>query len=362
MAADAGANEGGAYDSGANDDAPAAAALDGSRPEVSVLIVGYRTREEVTACLRSLYEHAGDVDFEVVVVDNASDDGTVDAVSESFPQVHLVPLDVNVGFARGVNVAADHARGRYLLLLNPDTIVRPGAIAAIVAFARRHPEAGVVGGRTVTEDGDVEPSSCWGKPTMWSTLCFALGLSTLFRNSRLFDPEALGGWARDSEREVGVVTGCLLMTSADLWRAFGGFDPRFFMYGEDQDLSMRAWEAGFRPRITPDAEVVHTIGAASATRANRRVMIMRGKTTLARKHWEPAQAKALVVMLAAGVGLRAGMGTVARRLRGSISAEQEGWIQAWRRRDEWLSGYPPAADAAGSPDGATARVFENSRS
>jgi GT2 family glycosyltransferase len=303
--------------------------------------VGYRTRAELGRCLPSLFESSSGVDLEVVLVDNASDDGTVEYVTSTFPQVKVVPLAENVGFARAVNLAASLAAGEYLLLLNPDTEVRPGAVAALVAFAREHPGAGLVGGRTLTDEGGTEPSCCWGRPTLWSTFCFATGLTTAFSGHPRLDPEALGGWDRDTVREVGVVTGCLLLVSATVWSELGGFDARFFMYGEDTDLSLRAWEAGYQPAITPAAEVVHTIGASSSVPTNRRVMIMNGKVTVFRLHWPAMQARLGVAMLAAGVGLRAGLGTVARRVRGRISPDQESWIGAWKRRREWLAGYPP---------------------
>ena len=115
-------------------------------------------------------------------------------------------------------------------------------------------------------------------------------LSTAFKGSRLFDPEAIGGWKRDTVREVGIVTGCLLLAPRALWRELGGFDTRFFMYGEDADLGMRAWAQGLRPAITPDAVITHEIGVSSASRPDKLVLLFRGKATLLRKHWSPLAA------------------------------------------------------------------------
>lgn len=311
-------------------------------PEVSIILVGYRTRDELTRCLTSIAEHSGDVDVEVVLVDNASGDGTAEHIAAAFPWVRLVALPENVGFARAVNLGARLSRGRYLMLLNPDTEVLPGAVRALVDAARRHPRAGLIGGRTLTETGATEPSSCWARPTLWSTFCFASGLSTALRGRRWTDPEAMPGWDRDDEREVGVVTGCLVLVPRAVWEHLGGFDERFFMYGEDTDLSLRAWEAGYRPRITPAAEVIHTIGASSSSSSTRRVMIMRGKVSVFEKHWPPRQARLGVRMLVAGVGLRAAMGLVKQRLGRPLSREQESWVGAWRARADWRHGYPPA--------------------
>ncbi|HET7721223.1 MAG TPA: glycosyltransferase family 2 protein, partial [Acidimicrobiales bacterium] len=226
-------------------------------------------------------------------------------------------------------------------LLNPDTEVLPGAVRRLRDFARENPKAGLVGGRTLTAEGATEPSCCWGRPTMWSTFCFASGLSTAFRAHRWFDPEAMGGWDRDTPREVGVVTGCLVMVHRDVWAELGGFDPRFFMYGEDTDLSLRARKAGYRPMITPTAEIVHTIGASSSVPTNRRVMIMRGKVTVFHLHWGRVGAKVGAALLLAGVALRAALGVAKGALGRSRSIQQDAWVGTWQRRREWIDGYPP---------------------
>ena len=142
-------------------------------------------------------------------------------------------------------------------------------------------------------------------------------LSTAFKGSRLFDPEAIGGWKRDTVREVGIVTGCLLLAPRALWRELGGFDTRFFMYGEDADLGMRAWARGLRPAITPDAVITHEIGVSSASRPDKLVLLFRGKATLLRKHWSPGRRRAGIALLQLGVGVRALLArssAVARRL------------------------------------------------
>jgi GT2 family glycosyltransferase len=311
------------------------------RPDVSILLVTFRCREAAAACLRSIYATTSGVDFEVVVLDNASGDGTVELVTSEFPQARLIASTENLGFARGVNRAAEEANGEFVLLLNPDTEVHPGAIERIVDFARAHPEHGLYGGRTLDPDGRVNPGSCWGAPTLWSLFCFAALLSTAFKHSRVFDPESLGGWQRDSAREVDIVTGCLLLAPRALWQALGGFDTRFFMYGEDADLSIRAKALGYRPAITPDAVVTHEIGVSSATREDKLLLLFRGKATLLRKHWRGPRLRAGVFLLEAGVGARALLAVLGRRSEGRAGA----WPEVWRERRDWLPGYPPRIDA-----------------
>jgi len=318
--------------------------------DVSLVIVTYRCRDAARACLASVYETGGNVSFEVVVVDNASGDGTEKMVREEFPRARLFALTDNIGFGRAVNVAAGEARGDYLLLLNPDTVVHAGMVEELVTFARSLGGPAICGGRTLRPDGLLDPGSCWGAPTLWSLFCFAAMLSTAFKGSRFFDPESLGSWKRDSVRDVDIVTGCLLLAPRALWLELGGFDTRFFMYGEDADLSLRAAAAGVRRVITPRAVVTHEVGVSSETRPDKLLLLFRGKVTLLRKHWGPLRSRIGVALVAAGVGLRA----AEARVFGRGGGEASGWPAVWRARREWLPGYEqegttlPAASPARS--------------
>lgn len=305
------------------------------KPEVSVLVVAYECREALRECLRSIERAKGDVALEVVVCDNASTDGTVELLRSEFPEVRLAALPENVGFARGVNRAAELATGDYLLLLNPDTVLHDdGGLARLLAFARSHPEHGLFGGRTLWPDGTLCPGSVWGAPSLWSHACFALALSSAFKGSRVFDPDSLGGWRRDSVRRVGVVTGCLLLVTREDWDALGGFDERFFMYGEDVDLSLRAARAGRPPVLVPAIEITHTVGVSSGSRPGRKTLVMKGKATVVRKHSGPAGRTLALGLLRLGVGIRALL-------------RVDPWPEVWRARGEWLPGYPPAAEPRG---------------
>ena len=317
--------------------------------EVSILLVTYRCREAARACLASIAEATSGVDYEVVVVDNASGDGTAEMVRTEFPSARLVASEENLGFAAGVNRAAAEAAGDYLLLLNPDTVVHEGAVANLLAFARTRPEHGVYGGRTLDPDGRVNPGSCWGAPSLWSLFCFATTLSTLFKGNALFDPESLGGWQRDTVREVDIVTGCLLLTPRAVWEELDGFDTRFFMYGEDADLSLRARALGYRPAITPDAVVTHEIGVSSATREDKLVLLFRGKATLLRKHWTPLRARLGLGLLLAGAGVRGLEASLLGRVRASSGRRASFWPGVWKTRSDWVQGY---REGSPGPDGA----------
>jgi GT2 family glycosyltransferase len=308
----------------------------GAPVELSIVIVTYNSPEWTARCLDALAgPGAPTVSHEVVIVDSGSAPAARDALRARAGSARVLLVDGNIGFGRGCNLGVAHSRGRWILLLNPDAIAHPGSIDAMLAFARdRDPASTIVGGRTLKPDGSLDPVSCLARPTTWSLLCSALGLSTAFRRSRLFDPESMGRWARDTVREVDVVTGCLLLIGRPLYDRLGGFDPQFFMYGEDVDLNLRARALGVRPVLTPDAVVVHANGASSPQRADKLRLLMTGKVTLAHKHWSGPGRRVAVGLLVAAVGLRA---AGARLLR----AHDSPWPAVWAERATWRTGFPP---------------------
>ena len=302
---------------------------------VTVVIVTYNSEDDIGICLRSVAAHTA-VDHRIVVVDNASADGTADLVERDFPDVELIRSDENLGFSGGVNLGAAEASSRYVLLLNPDTELLSPAIDRLVAEADAHPEHRIYGGRTVGRDGHVDYLSAWGIPSLWSLLCFALGLSTLRKGSALFDPESLGGWPRDTRRTVPAVSGCLQLIDITLWNDLGGLDEAYFLYGEDLDWAIRARRAGADPLLVPEAEIVHAVGASSSSE-NQRVMVMRGKATVFRRLWSPWRAWVAVRLLLAGTALR---GPLGNGLRSVLRRERDrSWDAAWSRRAEWRSGW-----------------------
>ena len=209
------------------------------------------------AALDSVLAETRTTSFEIIAVDNASTDGSSAMLAQHPAKPQLIARNDNIGFARANNVAASQARGRYLLLLNPDTVVLDGAIDNLVAFARARPEARIWGGRTIFADGSLNPSSCWCRMTPWNLFCRASGLTAMFAQSEVFNGEAFGGWARDSERDVDIVSGCFFLIEKELWDELGGFDPLFFMYGEEADLCLRARALSAKPAVTPEATIIH---------------------------------------------------------------------------------------------------------
>jgi GT2 family glycosyltransferase len=253
--------------------------------EISIIIVNYKTKDLTLDCLRSVYKECKRGSFEIILVDNNSNDGSAEAFQEHFPAIKFLPLDDNIGFARANNLAAQYARGEYVLLLNPDTVVLDDAIFRLLDFARATPGAGIWGGRTVFGDRSLNPPSCWAQMTLWSTFCALTGLRSLFAASRLFNPEGYGDWQRDAVREVDIITGCFLLIRRTLWEQLRGFDPIFFMYGEDADLCLRAKALGYRPMITPEATIVHYASQSEWLPARKQMQLLAAALTIVDRHW-----------------------------------------------------------------------------
>ncbi len=313
---------------------------DRSIPDLSIIIISYNTRDMTLACIASVKAETR-LPHEIIVVDNASTDGSAEAIAAHFPQVTLLAETVNHGFGPAHRLALTRARAPWILLLNPDTLILDGAIDALMDFAARRPEAAILGGRTLYGDRSLNPSSCYARSTLWSVFCRLVGLNGLFRGSALFNSEFYGNWPRDSERQVDIVTGCLLLIRRETWDALGGFDDAFVMYGEEVDLCLRARAAGLQLWITPEATIIHYGGASQPVRADKLVRLMRAKMELIARHF-PARQKGLGLalfrlwpysrMLAFRVGA-----LLFRRPH--LSEKARIWGEVWHRRREWQDGF-----------------------
>ncbi|KAA0233264.1 MAG: hypothetical protein JJLCMIEE_02317 [Acidimicrobiales bacterium] len=305
----------------------------------SVIVVSHNTAELLGRCLSSVAAAARHTEVEIIVVDNASSDGSAELVDRDFPDARLIAVGENLGFARAVNLAVASAVGRYLLLLNPDAILHPDTIDNLVSFAEANRARSVLGGRAFEPDGTPDPRAGWALPTPWSLLCFGTGLSTAFARSATFDPEAAPATTSGEVTEVGAVSGALLFVRHDLWDEVGGFDPDYFMYSEDIDFCLRARSFGCRPAVVPHAGITHAAGASSTAPA-KMVLVMKGKATYLRKHWAGPRLCFGLAMLWCGAALRALIDRLRRRLRpGAVGTV---WPHVFSERATWLGGYPPA--------------------
>jgi GT2 family glycosyltransferase len=260
-------------------------------PRVTAVVVSFRTKDLTLACIESFLIECRGFPAELVVVDNASDDGSAEAIRARFPEVRLIASTTNLGFGAACNLGAKESRAERLLMLNPDTVVLNRAVERLVRFADEHPGARLWGGRTLFADGRLNPSSCWRAPSPWSALALGLGLSSALPRRAWSNPEGYGGWRRDHVRQVDIVSGCFLLVDRALWDELGGFHPDFFMYAEDADLSLRARHLGAQPCIDPSATIVHLGGASERVRADKMVRLFTARAQLYRKFYGPLEAR-----------------------------------------------------------------------
>jgi GT2 family glycosyltransferase len=308
-----------------------------STPCLSIVVVSYNTKKLTLECLGSVFEQTQLTSFELIVWDNASTDGSPEAIGEIYgDRVRLVKSSQNLGFAAANNRAAEIAIGDYLLLLNPDTIVLDGAIDSLVAFANKFPTSGIWGGRTLFNDGSLNPSSCWGRQTVWSLFCQAIGLSVVFKHTRVFNPEGMGGWNREGIRAVDIVSGCFLMIRSELWATLGGFREEFFMYGEEADLCLRAHRLGARPMVTSEATIIHYGGASERVFADKLVRLLKAKRLLIDMHFSPARRQIcrwlLFLWPVRRYCIHAVLASVGRRASANA---RDAWLEAVRRYRDW---------------------------
>jgi GT2 family glycosyltransferase len=269
-------------------------------PRVAVVVVSFGTRETLLAGLDALTANSGET-VETVVVDNASPDGSAEAVRARFPRVRLVANPENIGFGRACNQGARETSAPFLLFLNPDATLGPGALEALVRLLETRPRVGIVGPRTRSSNGDIQVST--GAD---------LSLASEWRQRRLVlgvfgrDPRALAeADARHAaEHAPGWVSGACLLARRDAFEAVSGFDERFFLYEEDADLCRRVRAAGWQVLFTPVAEATHAKGRSMARTPERaRLEYHRSHLLYYRKHCHWLQGAVLRLLLAGRAGL-----------------------------------------------------------
>ncbi|MBN1341545.1 MAG: glycosyltransferase family 2 protein [Phycisphaerae bacterium] len=231
--------------------------------DVSVIVVSWNTRALLRECLASVFDRAGPVRFEVIVVDNGSRDGSPDMVSQEFPRVRLIRNDENRGFAAANNQGIAVAGGRYVLLLNSDTTVLDEAIARAVVFSDEHPDTAVVGCRTFLPSGQLQ-HNCFQFPSLLNLLLSMSRLARRFPRSRFFGRQRLTWWDYDTPREVDAVAGCFMLVRREAIEDVGPMSESYFMYSEDTDWCWRFRRSGWKVMYTPDATIVHVHRGSSS--------------------------------------------------------------------------------------------------
>ncbi len=249
--------------------------------KLSIIVVSWNTCDLLADCLESVYAHPPHGRFETIVVDNASSDGSAEMVSQRFPQARLIAKDENVGFAKGNNEAIPFCSGQYVLLLNPDTVVKPGALAALTAFMDAHPDAGAAGSRLLNPDGSLQ-TSCYPAPRLSREVWRLFHLDAI----RPYGEYNMHKWPTDAPREVDVIKGASLIFRREVLETVGFLDGAYFMYSEEVDLCLRVQKAGWRLYWVPQSQVVHYEGQSTKQIATDMFLqLYLGKLMYFRKHY-----------------------------------------------------------------------------
>lgn len=310
---------------------------DKENPSLSIIIVSYNTCQMTLECIRSVFDETKTTKFEIIIVDNASHDNSAEEIEKEFgSKINLIKLSDNVGFAAGNNMAVKYASSDLILLLNPDTIVLDKAIDKLVAFSNQHNDSMIWGGITLYADRSLNPTSCWGKITLWSVFCSASGLSLLFKNNPLFNREQYGGWKRNTVKEVDIVSGCFLLIKSSLWDKLGGFDKDFFMYAEDADLCLRASNLGAKPLVSPDAVIIHYGGASGGIKEETKIKLFKAKILLMKKHWGKYNYKLGRFVYSLYPLNKMIAHKMLSLVNKKFKNESLVWDDIWKRRREWL--------------------------
>jgi len=233
--------------------------------KLSIIILCWNDQEVIGNCLQSIYSSTHSTEFEIIVSDNGSTDGSVEFIHKTYPQVHVIENGSNLRFAKANNIGIHASKGEYVLILNPDTIIHDYALDRLIKFADKHREAGAFGCRVLNTDGSYQES---GRPfpTFRGEWVRALGLKPLAYLSDWFLPGIYVGWKGDTERRVDWLSGCFILARAEILTQIEGFDEQFFYYFEDMDLCKRVRQAGYSIMYTPQMSITH-LGGQSTKRS-----------------------------------------------------------------------------------------------
>lgn len=309
----------------------------GGRVPLRVAVVTYNSEATLAACLDSVAPQVEALGGQLVVVDNGSRDASVEVARDRGATV--IEAGRNLGFAAGCNLAMQDADGELLVTVNPDSELDPDCLAGLLAVHRATPDAGPIGGRARHPDGRYDDRGVLGLPRLRGALAFAVGLDAAFRGSRWLDPEHGPSALPESDTgtvPVEAVSGAVMGVPRELWERLGGLDERYFLYGEDVDLCLRAHQEGWQPVVALQAGYRHVGGMSADGSHLRRVLLHRGKVELYRHHLSPFRARVAVWALQVGAALR---GAAAVGGRSLLARRAAPWRELFRARRTWRCGH-----------------------
>lgn len=288
---------------------------------VSVIIVSWNAKDYLRDCLYSIRQTSLSCVLEVIVVDNASVDGSPEMVKNDFPEVTLIRAGENLGFARANNLAMKQAKGSFLALVNSDVIVHPGCLETLMEYMVQHKEVGLVGPRVIGGDGNLQ-KTCRRLPSIWNTVCRILAFDRMFPNTPMFSGFEMPEKYHEVQTEAEVLSGCFCMARTQAVDEIGGMDEQFFFYGEDIDWCKRFQDAKWKLMFVPEATATH-FGGGSTANAPLRYSIEILKATLKywRKHHGLVGQAVCYLLIASHHGFRLLVRVIKRSLGLSSSAD-----------------------------------------
>lgn len=259
---------------------------------LSVIIVNYNVKYFLEQCLCSVQKAIAIIDAEIFVIDNNSTDGSLEYLQPLFPNIIFLANEENAGFSKANNRALQFAKGKYILFLNPDTIVAEDCFITCISFLENTPDAGAAGIRMIDGSGKFLPESKRSFPSLVSSFYKLIGLAALFPSSKIFNHYASGSLDKNKNHEVAVLAGAFMMIKKVVLNKTNGFDESFFMYGEDIDLSFRMQEAGYKNYYIGEYAVIHFKGESSRKGSSSYVrMFYSAMNVFVKKHYKPGNAK-----------------------------------------------------------------------
>jgi GT2 family glycosyltransferase len=284
--------------------------------KLSIVIVNYNVKFFLEQCLHSVFNALKEINAEVFVVDNNSVDGSVEMISEKFPQVKIIANKDNKGFSKANNQAIKIAQGEYILLLNPDTVVEEDTFTKVISFMDAHPDAGGLGVHMIDGKGNFLPESKRGLPTPSVAFYKIFGLSALFPKSKIFGKYHLGFLDKNKTHEVEVLSGAFMLLRKTALDKTGLLDETFFMYGEDIDISYRIIKAGYKNYYFPETKIIHYKGESTKKSSVNYVLVFyKAMMIFAFKHFSQSNARLFSFLISFAIYVRAGAAILIRVLQ-----------------------------------------------
>lgn len=281
--------------------------------ELSVIIVSYNVKHFLEQCLFSVQKAIAGMEAEVIVVDNDSKDGTIDYLQPAFPNVQFIANKENLGFGRANNLAVKLAKGKFILFLNPDTIVPEDCFTKCIAFLGASKDGGALGVKMIDGSGNFLPESKRSFPSVMTSFYKLTGLASLFPASKTFNRYALGNLDKNKNHEVDVLCGAFMMLTKEVAERTKGFDEDFFMYGEDIDLSYRLQQLGFRNYYFAETCIIHFKGESAGQQSlKHNKMFYDAMLVFVKKHYGKGKVGMFSFLLRLAILFRSAIGFVGR--------------------------------------------------